>query len=126
MATMLDFTRPHVLRDEAEYETAVAEIDALLDADPVPGTSEADRLEFLAVLVEAYEDMHVPQLPTASPQEVVDFVLDQEGRDRNSLAPLMAGRNRVSEFFNGVRALSINQVRALREELGIPADLLIT
>ena len=50
MPTVLDFTKPRVLRTEAEYEAAVAEIDALLDADPIAGSEACDRLEFLSVL----------------------------------------------------------------------------
>ena len=37
----------------------------------------------------------------------------------------MGGKARVSEFFPGKRRLSVEQIRALRDELGIPADLLI-
>lgn len=125
MPAVLDFTTPHVLRSEAEYEAAVAEINALLDANPAEGSPEDDRLEFLSVLVQAYEDAHVPELPKASPQAVVAFTLEQQGRDRAELAPLMGGRSRVSEFFAGKRDLSITQVRALRDALRIPADLLI-
>lgn len=125
MPATLDFTIPHVLRSAAEYEAAVAEINALLDANPPDGSADDERLEFLSVLVEAYEDAHVPELPKASPQAVVDFMLEQQGRDRASLAPLMGGKSRVSEFFAGKRPLSMAQVRALRAEFGIPADLLI-
>ena len=125
MPAVLDFSTPHVLRTAKEYRAAVAEIDRLLDQDPAKGTPEYDRLEFLSVLVKAYEDAHVPELPAATPQQVVDFMLEQQGRDRASLAGIMGGKSRVSEFFNGVRRLSMAQVRALRDELGIPADLLI-
>ena len=34
MAELLDFTKPHALRNEAEYTAAVAAIDQLLDLDP--------------------------------------------------------------------------------------------
>jgi Predicted transcription regulator containing HTH domain len=44
---------------------------------------------------------------------------------RADLATIMGGKSRVSEFLNGKRSLSIKQVRALRERLGIPADRLI-
>lgn len=125
MNTTIHFTQSRLLRDEIEYHAAVAEMDALLDRDPESGTPDADRLEFLAVLVAAHEDANVPELPRATPAEVVDFVLEQQQRSRASLAPLMGGRSRVSEFFAGVRPLSLGQVRTLRDELGIPADLLI-
>jgi HTH-type transcriptional regulator/antitoxin HigA len=125
MAAVLDFTRPHVLRTEAEYQAAVAEIDALLDQEPAKGSEAYDRLEFLSVLVEAYEDEHEPAPPATTPQAVVDFMLEQRGLTRADLHDAMGGRSRVSEFFSGRRALSRNQIEALRDLLGIPADLLL-
>lgn len=121
---VLDFTRPHLLRGVREYRAAVAEIDVLLDA-----TGEAEhkeRLEFLSVLVQEYEDRTDPLDEHAgSPREVVAFMLEQRGMTRSQLAPLMGGRARVSEFFSGRRRLSMEQVRTLRDTLGIPADLLV-
>lgn len=126
MNTVLDISSPHVLRTAAEFDAAVAEIDRLLDADPRPSTPEHDRLELLSLLVEDYEARHDPiDDSDLTPQQVVDFVLQQRGMQRAELAPLMGGRSRVSDFFNGRRALSRGQIEALREHLGIPADLLI-
>jgi HTH-type transcriptional regulator/antitoxin HigA len=123
-ATTLDFSTPHVLRNAREYRAAVVEIDRLLDADPKRGTVEYDRLEFLSVLVEVYEDEHYPHDEHGgTPQSVVEFMLDQKGMTRADLRQLMGGKARVSEFFAGKRSLSINQVRALHRELGIPVEL---
>ncbi|HEX2080253.1 MAG TPA: helix-turn-helix domain-containing protein [Longimicrobium sp.] len=125
MKTVLDFPTPHVLRSSTEYDAAVAEIDRLLDADPQPGTGDYDRLELLSLLVEDYEARHNPiDDSDLTPQQVVDFVLEQRGMTRAELAPLMGGRSRVSDFFNGRRALSKGQIEALRKHLRIPADLL--
>ena len=125
--TVLDFSTPHVLRNAKEYRAAVAEIDALLEADLRPRSAESERLEFLTVLVQAYEDAHDPIDESAgTPQSVVAFMLEQHNMTRADLAELMGGKARVSEFFAGKRRLSIEQIRALRDALGIPADLLIT
>jgi HTH-type transcriptional regulator / antitoxin HigA len=125
-ATMtLDFSTPHVLRTVKEYNAAVAEVDRLLDASPKKGSTEYDRLEFLSVLIAAYEDAHVPELRNPTPQEAVDFFLEQHDMTRAELAPVMGGRSRVSDFFKGVRGLSTRQMKALRELLGVPADLLL-
>jgi HTH-type transcriptional regulator / antitoxin HigA len=43
---------------QAEYQTALKEISTLIDIDPELGTGEADRLEVLGALVEAYETKH--------------------------------------------------------------------
>jgi HTH-type transcriptional regulator/antitoxin HigA len=125
MAELLDFTKPHVLRNEAEYNAAVDEIDRLLDADPEPASEAYERLEFLSVLVQADEDTHSPLEELPTPQTVVAFMLDQKGLSRPDLAKWMGGKSRVSEFFQGVRPLSLRQIEALREQLGIPSDLLI-
>ncbi|HKP74159.1 MAG TPA: helix-turn-helix domain-containing protein [Longimicrobiaceae bacterium] len=125
MTTLLDFSKPHVLRSEAEYDAAVAEIDALLDQDPVPGSEEDERLEFLSLLVEAYDDEHFQMGESSTPQSVVDFMLEQKGMQRGDLADAMGGRSRVSDFFNGKRELSRSQIKALRDLLGVPADLLL-
>lgn len=121
----LDLTRPHLLRDEAEYDLAVAELDALLDLDPAPGTEERDRLDVLTVLIEVYDEAHYPMGGAATPQAVVAFMLDQRGMTRGDLAAVLGSRSRVSEFFAGKRRLSIPQIERLRDLFLIPADLLL-
>ena len=123
-AARLDFTRPHLLRTAREYRTAVAEIESLLDCGA--RAADRDRLAFLSLLVQDYEDRTDPLDEHAgSPRDVVEFMLEQRGMTRSQLAPMMGGRARVSEFFSGRRRLSMEQVRALRDALGIPADLLV-
>ncbi len=120
----LDNAPPHLLRNVREFRAAVREVDALLDAE---GPAEdRERLAFLSVLVQEYEDRTDPlDEAGGSPRDVVAFMLEQRGMKRSDLSPLMGGKARVSEFFSGRRRLSIEQVRALRTALGIPADMLI-
>lgn len=125
MAVPLDFTTPHVLRTEAEYDAAAREIDVLLERHPRPGSTEHDRLEFLSVLIAAYDDGHYAMGQSTTPQSVVDFMLEQKGLTRASLAGPMGGRSRVSDFFAKKRGLSLGQIRKLRDLLGVPADLLV-
>lgn len=120
----LEFTPSRLLRTQAEYRRAVAEVDALLDASDTAG--RRDRLAFVSLLVQEYEDRHDPvERHSTNPQEVVDFMLEQHGMRRADLATIMGGKSRVSEFFAGRRRLSIEQIRALRDALAIPADLLL-
>ena len=126
MKTVLDIPTPHVLRTQEEYDAAVAEIDRLLDLDPPAYSAESDRLELLSLLVEDYEAQHDPiDDSDLTPQDIVDFVLEQKGMTRADLAPIMGGRSRVSDFFKGKRELSKSQIEALRTHLGISADLLL-
>lgn len=125
MATaLLDFSKPHVLRSEAEYDAAIAEIERLLDEDVEAGSEGYDRLEFLSVLVKHYEDERYP-MGSVTPQQAVTFMMEQKGLDRSALHDVMGGKSRVSEFLNGKRELSKSQIEGLRRLLGIPADVLL-
>lgn len=126
MAEPLDFTKPHVLRNEAEYTAAVTEIDRLLDLDPPPHSEAYERLEFLSVLVHAYEEMHFPLEQLTTPQDVVTFMLEQKGLSQADLARWLGGESSVLAFFQGTGSLSLPQIERLRVHLGIPADLLIS
>lgn len=121
----LDFRTPHLLRNQAEYDAAVSEIDDLLDREVAEGTADFERLEFLSVLVEAYDDEHYQMGGASTQQSLVDFMLEQNGLERSDLIDVFGSKSRVSEFFAGKRRLSMTQIIRLRDKLHIPADALI-
>jgi antitoxin component HigA of HigAB toxin-antitoxin module len=45
------------LNTDDDYRAALAEVSALVDLDPEPGTPDGDRLEILSILVEHYESL---------------------------------------------------------------------
>ena len=61
------------IKTEIDYEEALTEIEVLFEAKP--GTPEADRLEILTTLVEAYEEKHCP-IPPPDPVEAIKFRID--------------------------------------------------
>jgi len=126
MAELLDFTKPHVLRNEAEYTAAITELDQLLDLDPSPHSEAYERLEFLSVLVHAYEEVHFPLAQLTTPQDVVTFMLEQKGLSQTDLARWLGGESPMLAFLQGAGSLSLPQIERLRVHLGIPADLLIS
>jgi HTH-type transcriptional regulator / antitoxin HigA len=48
------------LRNEAEYEAALDEIEQYFDHEPKPGTPAADRFDLLARVIEDYEKKYWP------------------------------------------------------------------
>ena len=110
------------IRTEADYEAGLERIEALMDAKL--GTPEADELEILASLVERYEGDRFP-IAAPTPLAAIQFRMEQEGLEPRDLEPLIGSRARVSEVLNGERPLSIDMIRALHKNLGIPADVLI-
>lgn len=121
-------TRPinKPIRTRAGYEEAQAELDAIADANPKEGSAAHDRMELLAILIEAYEADTFPPFEAPTPQEMVREMAKQKGVSPGQLAQLMGGRSRLSDFYNRRRPLSTAQIVKLRELLSIPADLLIS
>lgn len=64
------------IRTETEYRDALAEIEQLWNAPE--GSPEADRLEILALLVEAYEKAHFPIEPP-DPVAFIGYIMDSRG-----------------------------------------------
>ncbi|WP_029010568.1 helix-turn-helix domain-containing protein [Azospirillum halopraeferens] len=115
----MDFTP---IKTEADFRTALAEIERLWDAEP--DTPDGDRLDILMTLVEAYERRHHP-MPPADPIAAIEFMMEQRGMTRADLEPIIGSSGRVSEVLNRRRALSVSMIRRLSEALHIPAEILI-
>jgi HTH-type transcriptional regulator / antitoxin HigA len=98
MAELLDFMKPHVLRNEAEYTAAVQEIERLLDTDPPPHSEAYERLEFLSVLLQASEDAHYPLEQITTPQDVLEFMIEQKGLSHDDLAQWLGGESHMLAF----------------------------
>jgi HTH-type transcriptional regulator/antitoxin HigA len=110
------------IRTEAEHAEALTEIERLWDAPD--GSPDADRLEVLAMLVEAYEKAHFPvELP--DPVAFLDYVMDTRGLTRKDLEQYIGPRGRVADILNRTRPLSVAMIRRLCAGLGLPADVLI-
>lgn len=110
------------IRTEHEYQEALAEIERLWDAPE--NTPEADRLEVLVMLVEAYEKATHP-IEAPDPISFLEYVMDARGLTRKDLEPYIGPRGRVADIMNRTRPLSMNMIRQLCGGLGLPADVLI-
>ena len=110
------------IRTKADYGRTLREIERMWGAKE--RTPEGDRLDVLATLIEAYEQMHFPIDPT-DPIEAIRFRLEQQGLDPRALVGVIGGRSRVYEVMQRKRALSLEMIRRLHQRFGIPAEVLI-
>ena len=112
------------IHTEADYCAALADIAALMESDPAPGTPKADRLDILATLVQAYEARHFP-IDAPDPVEAIKFRMDQSGLTVKDLESIIGRPNRVYEVLTRKRPLTLAMIRRLHRSLGIPAEVLI-
>jgi HTH-type transcriptional regulator/antitoxin HigA len=111
------------IRSEADYEGALKEIEALMDSQP--GTPDGDRMDVLVTLVEAYEAKNFPIPEPNDLVEVLEYYMESRGLSRSDLVAYLGSKERVSEVLNRKRGLSLEMIRRLHIDLGIPSDLIL-
>lgn len=108
----------YAIRDEREYDAAVARLDALVDEiGDDPKNPRYRLIETLSVLIEAYDrEHHLP--PEATGADVVQFLMDQHGLSQGGL-PEIGSQGVVSEVLAGRRRLNVRQIEALARRFGV-------
>jgi len=110
------------IKTKTDYRHALKEVETLMAARA--GTPEGERLDVLVTLVEAFERKHYP-LELPDPIEAIKFRMEQSGLTPKDLVPMIGQINRVYEVLNRKRPLTLQMIRRLHSELGIPAESLI-
>ena len=110
------------IRTEADYQAALARVNALMDA--AAGSPEGDELDVLVDLVALFESRRY-EIGYPSPVEAIEFRMDQQGLRPRDLVPLLGSRAKVSEVLAGKRGITMSMARALHQHLGIPAEVLL-
>ncbi len=110
------------IKTKADYRAALKEIETLMTA--TPNSLKGEKLDLLVTLVESYERKHYP-IDLPDPIEAIKFKMEQQGLTAKDLEPMIGRRNRVYEVLNYKRALTLNMIWQLHQQLGIPAESLI-
>ncbi len=110
------------IKTKADHRAALKEIEALMTARP--GTREGERLDVLVTLVEAWEKKRFP-MDLPDPVEAIRFRMEQSGLTPKDLVPMIGQINRVYEVLTRKRPLTLQMIRRLNRDLGIPAESLI-
>jgi len=112
------------IKNKKQYQNALVKIYNLMQKNLKPGSTEADELDVLSILVEAYEKEHyIIESPTAL--EAVKFRLEQLGMKTSDLRHYLGYRSRVSEIMSGKRKFSLKMLKTLHNKLGVPAESLL-
>jgi HTH-type transcriptional regulator/antitoxin HigA len=110
------------IKTEGDHRAAIARIERLMSA--APGTPEAEELDVLATLVDAYEAKH-HLIDPPDPIAAIRFRMEQQNLSRRDMELYIGSRARVSEVLANKRPLTLNMIRRIKVGLGISADLLI-
>ena len=111
------------IRNEEDLALAFKRLEAIFQADE--GTEEADEMEVLVTLVEAYENKHYP-INAPDPIDAIKFRMEQQGLTPRDLEVYIGSSGRVSEVLNRKRSLSLRMIKRLHDGLRIPYESLMS
>ena len=111
-----------VIKTEKEYQKALKRLELIFDA--ARNSKEGDELELISLLIDNYEQERDP-IDFPDPIEAIKFRMEQLGYKQKDLAEALGLKSRVSEILNRKRKLTLDMIRKLNEELGIPTDVLV-
>ena len=111
------------IRNDEDLALAFGRLEAIFQAEE--GTPEADEMEVLVALVEAYENKYYP-INTADPIDAIKFRMEQQGLTPRDLEAYIGSSGRVSEVLNRKRSLSLRMVKRLHDGLRIPYESLLS
>jgi HTH-type transcriptional regulator/antitoxin HigA len=111
------------IRNDDDHSAALKKIERYWNA--AVGSAEADALDVLVTLVDAYENEHWP-IEAADPVETLQAHMAASGRTQADLAKVIGSRPRASEVMARKRPLTINMIRGLVSNWHLPAELLIS
>ena len=110
------------IKTESDYQNALQKIEQLFDAEP--NSPECDRLDILTTLVEAYEQKHFP-IEAPDPIEAILYYLEARGLSNRDLESSIGSCDRVEAILNRQQPLTLDVIRRLNRNLGLPAEILI-
>lgn len=117
-----DATPLRPIRNDVDYDEAASAYRRYLSAAPLPGTEAANRAEVLRLLICTYEEARRPA--ANHPAAALIRVMDSQGKTERDLA-MLVGAIGASEILSGARTLTVDHLRQLRSEWGVPAASLV-
>ena len=109
-------------RNDEELKAAFQRLETIFQAEP--GTPEADEMEVLVTLIEAYENKHYAIMPP-DPIAAIQFRMEQQNFTARDLEAYIGSSGRVSEVLNRKRLLSLRMIKRLHDGLSIPYESLL-
>jgi HTH-type transcriptional regulator / antitoxin HigA len=110
------------IKTKRDYANALQQAESLWNARA--GSADADRLDVLTLLIQAYESTHFP-IPDPDPIDFLLHVMEARQLTRKDMEKYIGSRARVAEVLNRQRPLTLEMVRRLGTGLNLPVDVLI-
>lgn len=114
-----------IIKSEEEYQQYLDWVDEMFDKNISPETPEGEKLQVVLLLIRQYEDLHYP-IPKPDPIDAIRSKMVDLGLKNKDLVGKIGSKGYVSAILNKRKPLTLELARLFHNELGIPADILLS
>jgi HTH-type transcriptional regulator/antitoxin HigA len=114
-----------IIKSEIEYQQYLDWVDVMFDNNVSPESPEGEKLQVVLLLIRQYEDQHYP-VPKPDPIVAIRIKMDELGLRNKDLVGKIGSKGYVSAILNKRKPLTLELARLFHNELGIPADVLLS
>lgn len=114
-----------IIKNKKEYEAYLNWVDEMFDKKTKISTPEGERLQVALLLIKQYEDEHYP-IPMPDPIEAIKLKMLEKGLRNKDLVGKVGSKGYVSALLNKRKPLTLELAKLFHNELGIPAEVLLS
>jgi HTH-type transcriptional regulator/antitoxin HigA len=114
---LLSELQPEVVRSEEQNQRYIQRLEELT-SQKVISPAQDKLIALLTLLVEEYEDKHLP-VPEAGPLDVIRHLMDANSLRQKDLADVFGTESIVSDVLNGKRDLAKEHIRRLSKRFHV-------
>ncbi len=108
-----------------EYQQYLDWADEMFDKKASPETPEGNKLQIVLLLIKQYEDQHYP-IPMPDPIDAIKNKMQDLGIKNKYFVGKAGSKGYVSAILNKRKPLTLELARLFHNELGIPAEILLS
>jgi len=117
--------RLKIIRSKKEYLQYLDWVNEMFDNKLSPDTPAGEELQIALLLIKQYEDQHYP-IPKPDPIDAIKNKMADLGLKNKYFVGKVGSKGYVSAILNKRKPLTLELARLFHNELGIPADILLS
>jgi HTH-type transcriptional regulator/antitoxin HigA len=114
-----------IITSKKEYQQYLIWADEMFNKKVSRETPEGEKLQIVLLLIKQYEDQHYP-VPKPDPIDAVKSKMIDMGLKNKYFVGKVGSKGYVSAILNKRKPLTLEIARLFHNELGIPADVLLS
>jgi len=114
-----------IIASKKEYQLYLDWVDDMFNKKVSPDSPDGERLQIVLLLIKQYEDQHYP-VPKPDPIDAIRGKMDDLGLKNKYFVGKVGSKGYVSAILNKRKPMTLEIARLFHNELGIPADILLS